>query len=1251
MIHEFQIIDLAETGQVQLRVVNGDGQTDAPPSEFAIALQASDRKELDWYFLDSLSGEPESGRAQAVQTGLSNLGRLLFESVFASGEQAQSAYAQAKTHGLSEYGLVVISQRPQFLGLPWELLNEPEIGYLTPQLQWVVRRSTPDPLPTFSVAPQDPQEDQEEDQQFNVLLVSPLPSQDVSGDQPIALQPGNMAGETLKVLESVDAEVELDVLRPPTFEALVQRLRDRPGRYHLVHLDGVAFTAGQGTLLFENETGGAGPVAPGRVAQALADALVPVVLVTSIPFDSQTEPGIDSREATSSLTSDLIEAKIPVVVSVSYPLSAPARRLFAENFYPAMFGGKDVASAVAQVRRALMDQPHRPSASGNLVHWDWHLPTVHQTAEYLPPDLAKEQPGPLAQPQPATEDAEGGTELPHAGPNGLVGRRREIRRLEHLFEERPVVLLSGNTGVGKTELALGFANWVQKTSNQVLRGGVFYTSFEVGAGLERVVHEIGTAIAGLEFADLTADPQREWVVDYLKEHPSLVVWDSLERVAGFPRPDNPGLLDPDEQAALNGFLEQIVAGGGSRVLLVSRGEDEPWLTVEHQILRLKGLEGPDRVELGGLLLPATATVHPDGQGNRDIQSHLGADYLGLLELIEGHPLAMQIALPMLDSTPASVVAGELSKRIAEMPEQTNEEGRDGFLTAVMDYSFSRMSHRSRVHLPFLSLFQRRVMMDVLTHITQERPYRTVIGEELGWGACRTLLRAAREAGFLEPITPSVYQINPAFPWFYGRGLHQQVRHAGVRDLEREFVRVYADTADYFLETLYENQDSGATAVLAEEGNLTQALGLALEDQQWDTAQVLVQPLAQVYRMQKRYPELRRLRRQLVETLAPESGGAEEANQRGGIELWLYLMGTEASEATDLGDLARSEKLNRLLLTYLESQPEGDQDPRTASVYHQFGVIAQSRWQLELAEEWFQKSLAIIEAGEDRESVADDYYCLGQIRLHQRLYTEAKDWYSKALDIHQRLEDPEELVKDYRALGLAAQFRFEPDEAESWYQRARAILEENRDEETAILVYHELGTVYLSRYDYEEADRWYKQALHLSDRLGKPEQMAVEFHYLGLMEQSQGLFFEDAENWFELALEKREELGDIRGVGDESRQLGVLFHEHKKLEEAQEWYRKALDIFQQLEDVQRVSRTLGQLAMVEEERGNLAASLEWAHRVYQLALDHDLPVLVQVKSHLARLRDAYGQEAFAEWWRGSTGGDPPTDLDVDTSTIL
>ena len=244
-----------------------------------------------------------------------------------------------------------------------------------------------------------------------------------------------------------------------------------------------------------------------------------------------------------------------------------------------------------------------------------------------------------------------------------------------------------------------------------------------------------------------------------------------------------------------------------------------------------------------------------------------------------------------------------------------------------------------------------------------------------------------------------------------------------------------------------------------------------------------------------------------------------------------------------------------------------------------------------------------------------------------------------------------MVRDYRALGLATHYRFEYEEAESWYQRARAILEENRDEETALLVYHELGTVYHARFMYEEAERWYKQALTLSDQFGKAGQMALEFHHLGLMEQSRGMFFDDAENWFQLALEKREEMGDRNGAGDEHRQLGVLHHEQKKLNQAEICYRRALEIFEDTGDLQRVSRTLGQLAMVEEDRGNLAEALSWAHRTYELAIEHQLPVLTQVKAHLGRLREKFGETEFNQWWHGSTGGEPPTGLDVDTSTIL
>jgi len=760
--------------------------------------------------------------------------------------------------------------------------------------------------------------------------------------------------------------------------------------------------------------------------------------------------------------------------------------------------------------------------------------------------------------------------------------------------------------------------------------------------MERVVHEIGTAVAGLPFADLSAPNQREWVVEYLREQPSLIIWDALQHVGGNTLEDNSGILDRAELEELDAFLADAIVGGQSWALLVSRRPEEPWLATAHQAYQLPPMGQSDRMELACNIQDNTGPS--DLTPGEQADNQLGLPYLQLLDLIQGHPLAMQIALPLLKDVPASVLLAEVQTRAEELGTSSMESGRDPFLTAIMDHSFSRMPRRSRTHLPFLSMFQQRVMLDILTHITQERPYRTVMGEELGWGACRTLLRSARDAGFIETVTPSVYQIHPTLPWFYGRQINQQLSPAAVRQLEQEFVRVYADTADYFMETLYENQDSGTTAVLLEEGNLTQALGLALEDQQWDTAQILVQPLAQVYRMQKRFPELRRLRRQLLQDIVPDDGGAAEAEPKGAIELWLYLLGTEASEATEQLNLEYAQDLNQQLIAYLESQPEKESDPRIAAVYHQMGVLEQHRWRLDESEEWFQKSLAIVENGEDEASTADDYYCIGQVKQNQRFYTEAKEWFSKALDIHQRIQDPDELVKDFRALGLASQYKFDYDEAESWYHRAQAILEENRDEETATLVYHELGTVFHARYLFQDAESWYQQALGLAHRLGMESQMAVEFHYLGLLAMARGLGYEVAREWFELALEKREELGDRRAAGDECRQLGVLFHEESRLDDAEGWYQRAREIFEEIRDVDRTARTYGQLGKVAEDRGDLPGALEWATRTHGLATEHQLPVLTPAKAHLAALRDKYGEENFRTWWRGFTGGDPPEDLD-------
>ena len=1248
---QLEIHDLSDSGEIEVRFTEPEqGGRSAPAIAFSLDLSAAERDTLDRYHTEHW--RPTVGGiagVEAVEGAMRNLGRLLFEAIFSAGSERRG-FLDTLMAREDRGELVVVSPRADFLSLPWELMNDPQLGYFINGLAGVARQS--------SAEIADGATDERIDDALHVLMLSATPMEGETPDSGAlvgqeAVKGGSLAEAAVAALEGLNVEASLDNPRPATLDALRGLLERNPNHYHIAHLDGITL-GDDGTLLLEDGDGGTHRVAAGDLGDVLASGGINVALVSA-----GAQENAASMAGWSAAAMDMAEAGVAQVAVLPAPLHRDAAEGAARAFYNRLAQGSTVATAVSSVRRGLMDTPERVSVLGKRVFWDWQLPALYQSQHFVPPAIAQHQPDPLAPPEIHAEEAPtDDLQIPAMGQHGLIGRRAELRQLERVLKANSVALLSGDTGVGKTELALGLCRWFLKPARVAYPGGVFYTAFEAShpAGVERVVHEIGTAVAGLDFADMRADQQRQWVVQYLQQNPSLLVWDNVENVAGFPE-GNAGLLGEDELPGLSAFLGEATTGPvGTSALLLSRRADEGWLTMPHASLTLNGLTEMDRLQLAGALMDKGEVPAARADG----------DFGELLDVLGGHPLAMQMAIPPVKEVPASVVSGELRRLMDEQPDG-GEEGRSAALTAAMEYSFSRMSRRNRTHLPFLALFQRRVMLDVLSHIAEEQVYSRVMGDDLASGAsrslltmeggiqssgrayasCRTLLRQAQAAGFLEPISPSVFQINPAMPWFLGRRLGGQVSGSGIGQLEQEFVRVYADTADYFMESLYENQDTGVTAVLAEEGNLTQALGLALEYRQWDNAQLLIQPLAQVYRMQKRFPELRRLRSQLLDVIGHE---AAEAEQNGAIDFWQYLLGTDAMESVETLDLERAEGFNEQLLAYLLEQPDGETDARTAAVYHQKGLIATRRGRYDEASDWLERGLEIIDGGEDQESIADACFAIGQVRHHQRQYGGAKEWYMRALDVHQRLPDYEEMVNDFRALGAACHMRFEYDEARNWYNRAREMVEENRDEETAVYIFHALGTVDHSEYLFEEAQSWYQQALGLCDRLGMTEQMIVEFHHLGTLAQARGIPDEAAE-WLTIAMEHRESMGDVRGVGVEARQLGVVYHEQGDLDLAYQWYDQARLAFENARDVVRAARTYGQLGMVEEERGNLPDALEWVARTHQLVADYQLPMLVQVNAHLARIRDAMGEEAFAQWWRDNTGAEAPTDLDVDTSEIL
>ena len=806
-------------------------------------------------------------------------------------------------------------------------------------------------------------------------------------------------------------------------------------------------------------------------------------------------------------------------------------------------------------------------------------------------------------------------DLPPEGQFGLMGREADVGSLSDASRVNPLVLLAGPPGVGKTELACGFARRLAESGERP--GGVLFISFEYGAGLTRVLHEIGTTFQGIRYARFPLEEQRRWVVDYLRDTPTFLVWDNFERVFGY--------LDQTECQQLVDLIREL-ADGPSYVLVTGRRKD--WLEatgVSHGVHELTGLSASGSRTMAAVVLEGTG-VDLDGLGPR---------YEELLQLLKGNPMAMRLVLPHLKGrSPQELV--QLLRSVCGGPP------RDGVIMKdSLGLSFSLLSTRTRRHLPSLSLFQQRVLLDVLTFMTQGEVYSSVLGEKQGWGACRTLLREARDHGLLDSVSPSVYLISSSVAPFLRKQLAQQTAPASVEALQQEFLRVYTGLAEHFLETLgTEESESTVTGVLAEEANLLQALRVADEDRQWESVQLALQPLGQVYKMQERIPELRRLREGLLAHIGLEPQQAEKAGAR---DLWMYLQGTEINDCIERGEMERAEVSCRSVLRYLESLQDPQVRPQLASTYHYLGVVAQSRHEYDQAEEWYRRALEISEPLGSEAECADSYHQLGLMEQARKRYGEADGWHGKALAIRERTGDEGELGNEYHQLGLVAEGLMDLDRAFDTYIKGQAAYEGVGDKAGAAAVYHRLGLISQAHFRYEDAVDWYQRALLNYEELTDEDGGASDYFQMGVITLRRQEH-EEAEEWLHQSLEAYGRTGNDLGEAHSCHHLGVVAHAQGRAQEAEEWYQKALETFVQTQDDISAASTWGQLGLLADQRGNYAHAVWYVAHTYEIAVAHQLELLEQAKRHLASLRSKMGTDAFLGSWQEVSDRDVLSELE-------
>ncbi|MFI1971934.1 CHAT domain-containing tetratricopeptide repeat protein [Streptomyces cinnamoneus] len=1177
------LVDLDATGRASVSTWL-DGELPAPAGEPVVLnwpLDSDDLEDLRWYLEDYLRAPfgVYEDRGCRIADRLPSWGRVMFTALFGSGP-ARDAYVRVRTRathpGSAE--IVLRSSAPAWLGLPWELLCDPRLPTPLALDGMGLSRALPAHLgEAFEVG----------GHRLRVLMVISRPD----GAHDVGYR--MIARPLLRRLEAVRGRVDVEVLRPPTLEALVERLREAREAgtpFQIVHFDGHGTLAEEGVLVFEKPGGGADHVPAGRIARVLADARVPVVVLNAC------QSGAVGKQLEAAVATRLLAGGASAVVAMAYSVYAVAAAEFVTAFYERLFVGDTIGEAVRAGRAQMARRPERPSPKGELPLADWAIPVHYLRREVRFPELRAEPTA--ARSGLSLEDAldrlrergPGAADDPLSPEGEFVGRDGLFHTLETAARARRVVVLHGPGGTGKTELAKAFGRWWRDTGGVERPEWVIWHSFEPGVasfGLDGVVAQIGLRVFGADFARQPPDVRRELVRDLLREHRLLMVWDNFESVASMPDPAaaTPP-LDDTGRGELKDFLAEVAAGGRSVILVTSR-TPEHWLGDLRRVA-VGGLSPDEAVEYADHVLrpfPAAAPRRADRA------------FAELLEWLHGHPLSMRLILPHLDTTDAGALLAGL-RGGAALPAPPGGD-RTTSLPASISYSLAHLDPVQRRLLAAVSLFH-GVADAILLNIFSGReqvPHRFRGVDTNGWTA---VLDRAAQLGLLTELDWGLYGIHPALP-SYLASQWQADDPDGYESQRAQAERALLAAWINYAEALRKATRSATAKHSYHIINLHRSamghfLGYALDNRLWAHARLIIQPLLLYWHHNGLPEEADAWTDRSRLALEDPDGTPPPLGDHAG-DLWLALMSAQAGRMQLADRFDAAEAAYADILRMLQSHPDPPR-PRLATVYSELGRAAQRQGRWDEAERWFSASLAVWRELDDREGAARSYHRLGDVAMARSHWDEAERCFRQSLLLEEEGGEAHHAATLCGALGRVADARGRWDEAEHWFRRYLAIATDLRDNHATADACRQIGTFEQGRGRWEEAGPWLQRTLAL-----------------------------------------QRDMNERPGVALTCGQLGLGAHAMGRLDEAEQWYVQALAIVEALEDRPGMSRTYGQLGLLAENRGKAGEALEWTVRSLTLSGRLPQPGNPRIRV-LARLTTKLGIEALERCWQRVSGARLP-----------
>jgi tetratricopeptide (TPR) repeat protein len=1196
--------------------------------EFCDPLTPRDQEEMKWY-LEEFRFFPYGGdrwRAEQIQRRLAAAGEQIFHQLF-DGPGASVFHAEAST-GLEQLDIAIRSNAPRFLSIPWELICSPDkrTGYLASRGTSIYRQRVLDCEPEGLV--------DLADKPLRMLLVICRP--DGTANIPL----GSIAEPILAAARPLLGLIEVEVLRPPTFEQFCQALRGTK-RYHLVHFDGHGtfvqhahefqhFVADKGYVLFESANHQCDPVSSDQLASAIPKERPPIFLLNACR--SAREGDLDPF---ASVASQLLLAGCPCVLAMSYSVYVGTAVRFMASFYRTLLGGSSLVVSTTYGRNAIRDFAKEEEARLGCVVEDWIVPAAY-----------------VQRPETLLRNATVGPSKRHftvaRTRANSVARHEDMLKIERALVDRsrPVVFLSGVIGEGKTELARGFVGWWLET------GGCEEARYVDSRG-ESDIEAALTSLAGEENYTTSNEGSAAAVIAQLKNTAILIVW------------DHPEVIFSDEANRRNNQdvlirLFKSLEDAKGRLLVVTRQDCQEWLPETCQRVTIGDL--PNEV-VGHCLVEAVA----DHGGAQRLRSEAGLTKL--IHAIGWHAETLNSATRALATNPA----GELGERL----EYGIPRASDDLINPIIDRSFEALSPNARMALPLLGLFGKVVFPRTLGIFTgggtKELVYRHVFGFSLCWQEWQVVLEEAALVGLVRgKLDQSLFEL-PTIVRYYLRGrLHQRVGD-NMKVLRDAICSFYASLAAVWGPNVVQRESGAVNVTLVEEDSFLLALHYAMQSGLWAHADGILR-LFHV-----RYEDERDILLGIIGDVR-QFLGAGFPSDNAELHLWCTIQLIEADSAEASQDFTRMEKTIADVLSRTErvsgteflpdiatciqhlghlavknmdykgavshfqrlksiAERTGDKGV-LATALHGLGIVAQSQYETDVAEELFNQALAIHEASGDVVGACSQYHHLGMISKVRGQYDKAEDWFLRALRNRERLNLLRNAASDRFLLGEVAECRGDLAESRRWFREAlQNYVDLGLDADSASAA-HRLAMVLEQQGEFEEASQWCRWTLGILRHLRKGLLEGHAYHELGIIALQRNEL-QDARDEFQRALGIYERLGSVEHMAGAYHMLGSVARAENNLSMAKGEFIRALEAYTSLNHpplLQKPLLALGELAILENDDGQ---AIKRIGQALQITKKWNLGDEDRALGLLAQILDRLGYRQFQAFWTCAGLGVPPS----------